>query len=234
MRIFAKSNVPTRDMRAKEYIYNNHNNLRHLDILSQAISDLMPFREDLSETARYVSLHLSSDIRYQQFTLQKRLYEQGSAMQREEPHFELSEAELPMEIALEVREELFKVIQGDESFGNLFYILGTEKNSRHTTSPIDCTPNEETIRKAVQLCRDDYPKTDLDEFLKDDINYECYNELLSKGKVCDEYDFLQFFNRAYWIYDEVRIFRNSVHQIQSFLSELTFTDDEEKYNRWVL
>lgn len=217
-------------MRAKEYINLHKQELKHADIVSQVIKDLLPLRMDKDATDEYMNNRLSADTRYKQYLLQNELFERGNAMQTTEPTFEKIEGELPMDIAPEVREELFKVIREDGSFGYLFYILGTEQNSRHNSEPMDCIPNGERIVQCITENRDDYPKEELDGYINDDLNYQQYN-ILMDGHYWDEYDalYLAYFNRVYAVYDELRLRKQSISGVRNYLREQQFETDAEKY-----
>lgn len=217
-------------MRAVEYININRSSLKHADIVSQVIKDLLPLRMDKDATDEYMNNRLSADTRYKQYLLQKELFERGNAMQTTEPTFEKIEGELSMDIAPEVREELFKVIREDGSFGYLFYILGTEQNSRHNSEPIDCIPNGERIVQCLTENRDDYPKEELDGYINDDLNYQQYN-ILMDGHYWGDNDalYLAYFNRVYAVYDELRLRKQSISGVRNYLREQQFETDAEKY-----
>lgn len=48
-------------MRAVEYININHSSLKHADILSQVIKDLLPLRSDPDVTSENANTHLSAE-----------------------------------------------------------------------------------------------------------------------------------------------------------------------------
>lgn len=220
-------------MRAKEYIHIHLNELKHAEIVSKVICDLLPLRMDKVATCEYMNNCLFADVRYQHYTLQKELYERGNAMQLEEPTFESIEGEVSMDIAAEVREELFHAIEGDDSFGYLYYILGTEQNSRHNSEPIDCIPNDERIVHRLIANRDDYPKDNLDGYINENLNYQQYNKLID-GHYWEDDDalYLQYFNRVYEMYDELRLKKHSISGIKGYLREQQFDSDAQKY--WTL
>ena len=217
-------------MRAKEYIHLHQQVFKHIEIVSQVVNDLLPLRKDRAATGEYLNNHLSADIRYQHYTLQKKLFGRGNAMQLEEPSYEKIDGEISMDIAPAVREELFMAVREDESFGYLFYFLGTEQNSRHNSEPIDCIPNDERIVQCICEHRDDYPKEHLDDFINDDLNYQQYN-ILMDGQYWDDDDalYLAFFNRVYAIYDELRLKKQSVSGVRNYLREQVFDTEAQKY-----
>lgn len=217
-------------MRTKEYIHLHQQDFKHIEVVSQVINDLLPLRKDRVATGEYLNNHLSADIRYQHYTLQKKLFDSGNAMQLEEPSYEKIDGEISMDIAHVVREELFKAVREDESFGYLFYFLGSEQNSRHNGEPIDCIPNDERIVQCICEHRDDYPKDHLDDFINDNLNYQQYN-LLMDGHYWADDDvlYLAFFNRVYAIYDELRLRKQSVSGLRNFLREQEFDTEAQKY-----
>jgi len=220
-------------MRAKEYIAQNSDNIAHLAEVSKVIADLMPIRHNKQATDEYFNRRLSADIRRQDYLLRMELYEQGNAMQKEPPTLEEIQNEIPKDISAEVREQLFKVIAGDESFGYLYFLLGTEQNAKRKNSPIDCLPDENKIHYAIVRFRDDYPKANLDDYLNDDLNYQQYDRLTSGGYMADEdQTMLQYFNSAFEIYDQLRLHKQSVSGARNYLRTLQFKDDNQKY--WTL
>ena len=219
-------------MRAKEYLSQHVHELSHAKIVGQIIDVLLPLRKDKEATVAYVDRRLSADIRYQYYLLKKELFERGNALQPEKPVFEVFEGEIGKDISMEVRKELFCVIREDDSFGYLFYILGTEYNARHSGEPIDCVPDSEQILRSIISNRDDYPKKQLDSFINDDLNYRQYCTLLDGNYWADDDTlYLKYFNRVYQIYDELRLRRNSMLEVKSYLKEQSFDNDAEKF--WI-
>lgn len=220
-------------MRAKEYLELHKKGIRHLEEVSHIMADLMPLRLNKQATDEYYNRRLSADIRRRDYLLRTELYEQGNAMQNERPVLETLDKEVPVEIAAEVREQLFEVIAGDKSFGYLYFLLGTEQNAKHRTNPIDCIPDRERIVSAIKRYRDDYPKVTLDEYLNDELNYAQYDRLTSGRYMKDnEQDLLFYFNQVFEIYDQLRLCKQSVLGARSYLKSLQFDDDNLRY--WTL
>jgi len=216
-------------MRAKEYLSQNQQTVKHLVDVKRIIKDLMPLRLDKEATDDYYNKILSADIRRQEYLLQKDLYDKNNAMQLEAPVPQTYPDEIPIETIAEIRESLFQAIKEDSSFGYLFYILGTGINLRHKAEPIDCIPNRSVIEKAINSYRDDYPKESLDLYLDDSFNYSQYDYLISSGLYQDNNDtILAFFNKAYSIYDEIRCLKNKVSQVRQYCNSITFEDEKEK------
>ena len=188
---------------------------------------------DKEGTNQYVAQRMMPDIRYQHYLLQKDLYNRGCAMQPTEPVNPNDDCKIAIETAMETRDELFEAIRTDGSFGYLFFILGTEHNSRFPDTPIDCIPDEENIRKCIDDNRDNYPQLNLDGFINDELNYSQYCKLQDAGFLDDNDDkSLAYFNRAYEIYDRLRLKRHSIGSARKYLRELHFDSDEGKY--WTL
>lgn len=213
-------------MRAKEYIHLNRANIKHIDLVERIISDLSPLRMDKKKTDEYYNKVLSSDIRKQTYLLQVDLYDKCNAMQLEEPRLETFEGEVPYEIAADVRATLFQILKEDKSFGYVFFQLGNEHNSKHSSDPIDCIPNHEAICKAISTNRDCYPHGEIASYLDDDFNYDQNEMLLSNGYSENEPEKLtSIFNLAYEAYDILRCRKSSIAAIKQQLATIMPTDD---------
>ena len=217
-------------MRAKEYIEQNKSSINHLDEVKRIIDELLPLRMSKEKTDEYYNNVLSADIRLRNYLLQKELYEKKNAMQLEEPSFVEIPNEIPTDHISEIRETLFQVIRTDESFGYLFFLLGTEQNAKHKSEPIDCIPNAERIKNAIGKNRDDYPKATLDDYLDDDFNYKHYDSLISENQYPDDQSvLLEHFNKAYLIYDELRCRKHKISEVRQYCNGLDFTSEKEQY-----
>lgn len=217
-------------MRAKEYLIKHRQDLKHTAILQKAIDELLPLRRSKTATNDYVDNYLSADIRYRQYLSNKELFERGNVIQCESPKLEIVETEISREISAEVRNEILQVIQGDMSFGYLYYILGSEYNSHHCDEPLDCIPNTKQILQHITDCRDDYPKYELDSFINEDLNYRQYC-ILRDGNYWEDRDelYLKYFNRVYQIYDELRLLRDSITEVKKYIKKQVFDNKAEKY-----
>ncbi len=219
-------------MRAKEYLYNHTDQLKHSDILIGLLNDLLPLRNNKEATDNYVYEHLFADKNDIQYNLQKTLYEQGCAVQTKEPCKVHYDKEIDLNLASEVRGDLLTVIQDDASFGYLFYILGRDYNTSHVRTHIDCVPNPQIIVSAIKENMDDYPKNNLDSYLNDDFNFNQYQELMDNDYPNDDNTLLHFYNTSYQIYDEIRLRKQSFTNVRKYIEELQFSNNTEKY--WVL
>ena len=212
-------------MRAKEYIYLNRDKINYIDIIERIIKDLSPIRLNKQMTDEYYNKILSSDIRKQTYLLQVDLYDKCNAMQQEEPRLETFEGEVPYEIAADVRATLFQILKEDKSFGYVFFQLGNEHNSKHSSDPIDCIPNHEAICKAISTNRDCYPHEEIASYLDDDFNYDQNEMLLSNGYSENEPEKLtSIFNLAYETYDVLRCQKSSIAAVKRQLASIIPTD----------
>ncbi len=216
-------------MRAKEYIACSEASLKYPAEIKQIVADMLPLHASREQTVDYYNKHLIPDIRRQGYLLQKDLYDKNNAMQTEAPEpFQMNAGELPVEIASEVRDELFAVIKEDKSFGHLYSLLGNLRNSLHPSNPIDCVPDEQEIKTALFNQRDDYPKASLADYLDDDINFAQYQDLTEAG-ITDEAKLLEWFNNAYRIYDEMRLVKtNPISAVKIFLEDNSYDSQESK------
>lgn len=217
-------------MRAKEYIEQNQSSIQYLDNIKRVINELMPLRKYKEATDEYFNQILSADIRRQNYLLQKDCFERNNAMQLQEPTLETFENEIPFEIASEFRDILFQIIRQDESFGYLFFLLGTEQNAKHKAEPIDCVPNSQNIKNALNRYRDDYPQNRLSSYLNDDINYSQYTKITAQSGVSNEAALLEYFNNTYRIYDEIRCQKeNPLYIKQYFVKDKSHVNEQMKY-----
>lgn len=216
-------------MRAKEYIACSEVSLKYPAEIKQIVADMLPLRASRQQTVDYYNRKLIADIRLQACLLQKELYEKNNAMQPEAPEdFQMRDGEIPVEIAAAVRDELFDVIKEDKTFGYLYFLLGNLRNSQRPTNPIDCVPDERGIVEALKTSRDDYPKSDLSEYLDDDINFAQYQDLTEAG-ITDEAKLLSWFNNAYRIYDEMRLAKaNPISAVKVFLDDDSYENQAAK------
>ena len=215
-------------MRAIEFINKSRATIPHIDDVKRVIEDLKPLRLDKKATDAYYNAVLCADIRKRNYLLQQELYNSGNAMQQKQPEYQSLEGEIPIEYASEVRETLFKVIKDDESFGYLFFLLGTEQNQKHQSEPIDCIPNPTKIKIAVGNCRDSYPHKRLDDYLDDDFNYEQYNMLVG-NKIYQDDELLEFFNEVYYLYDQIRCVKEKMSDVRDFCKKLSFRYEKDNY-----
>jgi hypothetical protein len=195
-------------MRAKEYIEINQKDIRHLDTVKKVIADLYPIRNKDKETELYYTNKLTADWRYDNRHEPNMLnYEMNkkNGAEIEKPAFVYNEGEVNKEIAKEVRNELFKTVENDKSFGYLYYLLASERNRTDIllqNNPVECVPDRQKIERMIKFYRDDYPKNDIDSWVEDKINYDYY--LIHKNEY-SENDWIVFFNETYSLFDDIRV-----------------------------
>lgn len=217
-------------MRAKEYLHIHRNEIQYLDIIKGLIDRFMPIRDNKKDTDALYNELLMADYKMQSFLLKKKFYDQGYALQQELPHLDSNKGEIPIEIVKEIRDILFRIIQEDKSFGYLYFLLGTEYNYRYPMNPVNCIPNATTIHESIAENRDNYPLNHVDGFLNDDFNYNYYQLLLEKSLIQDNDQYaLDFFNKAYEMFDKLRCIKDSISSVKQFLNNQTFRDENEKF-----
>ena len=172
-------------MRAKEKLIAQANKLAYATDIKKILSDLLPLRLDKEATEDYYNNVLTPDIRKQNYVLQLKMHESKNAMQSEIPIEEHYNEELSEDTAKEIRKELFYIISEDNSFGYLYYLLGTELNAKKGNAPIDCIPDKSQIKQAIKAYHDDYPKSNLDSYLEDDFNYAQYDEIIELERIIE-------------------------------------------------
>lgn len=217
-------------MRAKELLYIKYRESEYFDILLETLNNLLPLREDKAATDDYFDRKLSADLHRQEYLYRKELFENNSIYVDEEPQLQTYEGEVKEEIAPQVRSLLFEIVKDDESFGYLFFHLGTEYNSLHKDAvPLDCYPIKERIKAAIALYRDDYPKASLNAYLDDDLNYQWY-KTFEKEFLDEESEGYAFFNSLYMTYDQIRLLKGQTLEVRKYYStDENYADDIQKY-----
>lgn len=217
-------------MRAKELLHIKYRESEYFDILLEILNDLLPLREDKAATDEYFDRKLSADLHRQEYLYRKELFENNSIYVDEEPQLPTYEGEVNEEIAPQIRSLLFEIVKDDESFGYLFFHLGTEYNSLHKDAvPLDCYPIKERIKAAIKLYRDDYPKESLNAYLDDDLNYQWY-KTFEKEFLNEESEGYAFFNSLYRTYDQIRLLKGQTLEVRKYYStDENYVDDIQKY-----
>lgn len=116
-------------MRAKEYLFVNESKLTYAKEIGNLLEKLSLLRLDKEATEVFYNQVLSSDVHIKNYNYQKKMHDSKNAMQQDTPVKENFEGELSIENSSGIRKEMLKVIQQDESYGYLYYLLGTEYNS---------------------------------------------------------------------------------------------------------
>lgn len=217
-------------MRAKELLYANYRDSEHFDVLLEILDSLLPLREDKAATDDYFERKLSADLHRQEYLYHKELFDNNSVYVDEEPQLIVYEGEVKEEVVRQIRSMLFDIVKDDESFGFLFFHLGTEYNAQHKEAvPLDCYPNISRIRDAIALYRDDYPKASLNAYLDDDLNYHWY-KTFEKEFLEEESEGFAFFNSLYRTYDQIRLLKGQTLEVRKYYAtDESYEDDIQKY-----
>lgn len=206
-------------MRAKEYLAYRRNDIYYYDSVSNAIQELYPLRFDRSETEEYFNRYLFADAR-----------------SRAENNFVLREGEVDPSIAVAVRIEMRHVIAEDESFIYAYNIIaeGRNKFSRYETMKL-CELKEENIntiheiKEVYRQYREDYPKNVLSDFLLDPHNRDFHNSR-NKELRRDKEWWLEAFNRAYALFDEIRTQLHRPYEARFLVMNLALDDEDLRRN----
>lgn len=210
-------------MRAKEYLEINKKRIYHYDQVKKSVYDLYPLRRSKIQTEVYFNRYLFADARY-------RSYEQYSGDKPSSTIFNEREYEVDRAIAHKVRMEILNVISEDDTFIFAYNIIALGANKYGDYHRImTCNLKEEnlnTIPGIEQVCKEykeDYPKTSLADYLLDDNNRTIFN-----NKRCDlqkdEDWWLCAFNKAYEIFDLIRVKATDPFKAQYIVKNIFFND----------
>lgn len=202
-------------MRAKEYLELHKEDIYYYDIVKKSICELSPLRFDRYKTEEYFNRYLFADAR-----------------NRADEKFSLREDEVDPAIALAVRIEMHNVIGGDETFVFAYNIIAEGRNRYANSDSMRlCDLKEESIHSILKIrehyknYKEDYPKSVLSDYLLDSHNMEFYhrkNEELHHDKEW----WLEVFNRAYEIFDEMRTQLERPYEAQFLISRLHLEDKD--------
>ncbi|MDD3909196.1 MAG: hypothetical protein PHN86_04485 [Proteiniphilum sp.] len=210
-------------MRAKEYLEINKKKIYHYDLVKKAVYDLYPLRNNKRQTEAYFNRYLFADARY-------RSHAQYYADKPPLTIFNESENEIDKTIAYKVRMEILNVISGDDTFIFSYNIIALGANKYDDNHPIMTVnlkeENFNTVSYIEDVCKEykeDYPKTNLADYLLDDGNRAIFN-----NKRCDllkdEEWWLCAFNKAYEIFDRVRVKISDPFKAQYIIKNIYFND----------
>lgn len=136
-------------MRAKDCLENNRKVLSCFEEIDLILADLYRIRHDINATKKYYDQILNADIRYSEWVDEyqewKELHRKYGASYRE-PEYIRYEDEIDKNIVLNVREELLRVVEADESFGYITCLL-----LGHPSCDIDTLKVERSIREDLML-----------------------------------------------------------------------------------
>ncbi|MDD4778531.1 MAG: hypothetical protein PHV53_09625 [Fermentimonas sp.] len=211
-------------MRAKRLLKKRKINVDYYDVVKKTILDLYPLRTDKSKTFKYFNRHLFADQRLRSLT-------ENTNEDNLNEKFELRKGEVNHTIAYQVRMEVLQYIMHDDSFiyaQNIIVLGENNYTDNHILSGYEPkTVSIETIDLITELIRnykEDYPKTNLCEYLTDDDNKKFYDEnslILRK----DDIWWLKVFNIAYEVFDYLRVNTETPSEAYSYVQELDSGDE---------
>jgi hypothetical protein len=200
-------------MRAKEYIAANEGNIDRIADVKKVINDLYLLRKDTEKTTAYFKTIFSADIRGFDSCIEPGAFKEG---------------EINGDFSLLFRHQLFVIVRADDSFSWLRFLLASGLSDEY---PGDSFYNgynwsRERMKYVMKINRDDYPKTSLDDYLKENINVKFYSQY-STG-TDDDSRWLEIFNTAYYLFDEARIKMHEPIITYNFLKNHEFRDENER------
>ena len=210
-------------MRAKEYLEINKKKIYHYDLVKKAVYDLYPLRNNKRQTEAYFNRYLFADARY-------RSHAQYYADKQPLAIFNETENEIDKTIAHKVRMEILNVISRDDTFVFAYNIIALGANKYDDNHPIMTVnlkeENFNTVSYIEDVCKEykeDYPKASLADYLLDDDNRAIfYNKRCDLLK--DEEWWLGAFNKAYEIFDRLRVKISDPFKAQYIVKNIYFND----------
>ncbi len=210
-------------MRAKEYLEINKKKIYHYDLVKKAVYDLYPLRNNKRQTEAYFNRYLFADARY-------RSHAQYYADKQPLAIFNETENEIDKTIAHKVRMEILNVISRDDTFVFAYNIIALGANKYDDNHPIMTVnlkeENFNTVSYIEDVCKEykeDYPKASLADYLLDDDNRAIfYNKRCDLLK--DEEWWLCAFNKAYEIFDLIRVKAADPFKAQYIIKNIFFND----------
>lgn len=210
-------------MRAKEYLEINKKKIYHYDLVKKSVYDLYPLRNNKRQTEAYFNRYLFADARY-------RSDAQYYTSKPPSTIFNESENEIDKTIAHKVRMEILNVISKDDTFIFAYNIIALGANKYDDNHPIMTVnlkeENLNTVSYIEDVCKkykEDYPKASLVDYLLDDDNRTIfYNKRCDLLK--DEEWWLCAFNKAYEIFDRLRVKISDPFKAQYIVKNIYFND----------
>lgn len=202
-------------MRTNEYLEIAKQQIYHFELVEKAVEGLYPLRLDHCKTEEYLNRYHFADAR-------KRVVND----------FQLREGEVDPTIALEVRLELMKVLAQDNTFIFAHNILAEGRN-RFWNHPLLCIgvvkgENGNTLKEIEELyknLKEDYPKDNLADYLLNDQN-RCFYDEKRQLVNHDEIWWLDAFNRAYRLFDIVRVKNDNPFNAKVLVTDFATGDEE--------
>lgn len=208
-----KSKFNEKTMRAKEYLARRKNELHFYDRVKKIIEELAPLRTDLWKTREYINRYLFPDAQYI-----------AKNKDNNDP--------VPRAVfrSLYIRGEVKNILKGDNSFifaYNLLTLFDNEYINLKTMQTADLkemndnTPQQ--VQELIRNYREDYPKDNLADYLLEDDN-RAFFELKKKELGQTDEWWLEVFNRAYALFDEMRLELDVPFEAKKKVTQLQLDD----------
>ena len=212
-------------MRAKEKLEFNRKEFDHYEFVRKSIYDLYPLRTDKQKTKDYFSKYLFADARYR-----KKI--KSSNGTHETVRFHENKNEIDYLIAYRVRKEIQNAICDDKTFLYAYNIIECDHNpydEDQKGKTVKLKPETYTssveIEEEIARYKEDYPKNNLGDYLLDEKNFEFYSERFCDFMV-DEDWWLFVFNKAYEIFDRLRILAYDPFRAHYLANNIYFGDKQ--------
>ena len=200
-------------MRAKEYLTLRKEYLLFYDRVKEIIEELAPLRTDLWKTRKYINRNLFPDAQYI-----------AKNKDNNDP--------VPRAVfrSLYIRAEVKNILKGDNSFifaYNLLTLFDNEYINLKTMQTADLkemndnTPQQ--VQELIRNYREDYPKDNLADYLLEDDN-RAFFELKKKELGQTDEWWLEAFNRAYALFDEMRLELDVPFEAKKKVTQLQLDD----------
>lgn len=210
-------------MRAKEKLEVNRKEFDYYEHVQKSIKELYPLRTDKQKTEDYFSMYLYADARC-------RKYIKSCNEDHEKVNFLENKGEINHLIAYMVRKEIQNAISEDNTFLYAYNIIERDHNpyvedhnGKYMNLKTETLTSSIEIEEEIICYKEDYPKTNLADFMLDSYNFDYFSQ--------NQYDLLKdddwwlfVFNMAYEIFDRVRILLNDPFKAQYLVKNLYFND----------
>ncbi len=130
-------------MRAKKYLKNREKTMFFYDEVERIINDLYDLRLDKEATELYYKEILISDMKFEDWEGKHKEWENITkkyGLGLDEPEYIKNKWEVDKDDAFGIREQLLEVVENDETFGYITFLLSGKKG---------CVPNQEKIKEAI-------------------------------------------------------------------------------------
>lgn len=210
-------------MRAKEKLEFNRREFDYFDHVRKSIYDLYPLRTDKRKTKDYFSKYLYADARYR-----KKIKTNNGT--HETVSFHENKDEVDHLIAYRVRKEIQNAICDDKTFLYAYNIIERDHNpydedqkGKTVKLKSETLASSEEIEGECARYKEDYPKNNLGDYLLDERNFEFYNERFCDFIVDEEW-WLFVFNKAYEIFDRLRVLAYDPFKAHYLANNIYFGD----------